>query len=189
MRNMQEATLSKDNNWLHQWTNLPKYEKDGKTLIVYGVEESYVNGYYSKVTETDHFDFPSGLEWKETTSLKNGKTYLLKTSQGYLSTYDNKSDTGYKWIGEAEAKNKKEAQWTITESGGKVKLTNGIGQTITFYYNGGSPTDYFASTGGETTAAKQFMSYVAETSGIKIYYDGENGKDYYLINETTNNHK
>ncbi|MBR6529437.1 MAG: fibro-slime domain-containing protein, partial [Firmicutes bacterium] len=191
VRRLQEATLGEDNNWMHQWTNLPKYYEDGKTLIKYGVEESYVNGYYSKVTETDSFDI-SSMTWTQASTFESGKTYLLSTGNGCLSSYDMQNDTGFKWIPESEAKFTPAAQWKVSASGSTIKLTNGLGQILTFYYNGGSsgyPTDFFAYTGGESSSSKQSMKYVSTSGGIKLYYDGEDNRDYYLINTMTSSHK
>lgn len=191
VRRLQEAILCEDNNWMHKWTNLPKYYEDGKTLVEYGVEESYVKGYYSKVVETDSYTIDN-IVWAQASILESGKTYLLKTGSGCLSTYDMQSDTGFKWITESEAKVNPAAQWKVTANGSNVKLTNGVGQIITFYYNGGSsgyPTDFFAYTGGESSASKQSMKYVSSSGGIKLYYDGEDNRDYYLTSTMTSSHK
>ena len=48
---IRETILSAKNDWRYQWSNLPKYkyESDGKTEIVYGVEEAYTPGYMAQV--------------------------------------------------------------------------------------------------------------------------------------------
>ena len=154
------------------------------TPIQYGVEEAYVSGYYSKTEAITSYTLTT-TTWQQVTGLEHGKTYLLRTASGYLSTLNNASDTGYQWVSEQTAKQSPLALWTVTISGGQVKLTNGAGQTLTFYYNGGSPTDFFASTGGESSASKQYFRYSSHSGGLRLYYDAPNGQDYYLISSMT----
>jgi len=183
VRRLQEALLNSEKDWQHLWENLPKYYEDG-TEIQYSVEEAYVSGYYSSVQPTDTFTVTTS-QWTATTNLENGKTYLLKSGSGYLSTLQNASDTGYMWVDEAIAKSSSLAQWKITQSGNTYKLTNAAGQTITFYYGNGSPTDFYASTGGESTNAKQYFRYSTSGGQIRLYYDAPNNRDYYLRSSMT----
>ena len=193
---LQEATLSSANKWQHTWTNLPMYhlgndnKEDTSKPVVYSVEESYVSGYYSqtkRLTEGSYSE--TTISWSECApgDLKDGQIYLLKSSQGYLSTLNaTASDTGYRWVAEDVAKDSLSAQWKVTKNGDQFKLTNLNGQTLTFYYNGGSPTDFFASTGGETNESKQYYRYATDKGKqFRLYYDGANNKDYYLISSTT----
>jgi len=181
VRRLQEAVLSEENDWHHLWENLPKYYEDGVTPVEYLVEEAYVSGYQSTVEKLDDDDteytFTSNV-WSATTALESGKTYLLRTGSGYLSTLNTGSDTGFMWVDEATAKQSTLAQWTVTTGSGGYKFTNKANQTITFYYNNGNPTDFFASTGGETNAAKQYFRSSVSSGQIRLYYDAST--DYYL---------
>ena len=188
VRRLQEVQLNNSNNWYHMWENLPKYREDGVTPITYGVEEAYISGYYSKVESVEDYNFVSS-QWKTVNSLENGKTYILSTSAGYLSTRNTNSDTGFMWVDQETAQNSQLALWTVTTSDQKIKLTNGAGQSLTFYYNGGSPTDFFAYNGGESNASKQYFNTSAAGNGFRIYYRGNNNKSYYLISDTTNAQK
>ena len=187
VRRLQEATLSAETDWQHLWENLPKYDEDG-TPIQYGVEEAYIPGYYSKVEAVTDYTVTT-TQWTAVQSLENGKTYLLRTASGFLSTQNRNSDTGYMWVDEATAQQSDLAQWTVTKSGNNYKLTNRAGQTITFYYNNGSPTDFYASTGGESSAAKQYFAYSLSNGQLRFYYDAPNGRDYYLISSMTSAQK
>ena len=188
VRRLQEATLSAQTDWQHLWEHLPKYYEDGTTPIVYGVEEAYVPGYYSKVEQVTDYTVTT-TQWSAVNSLENGKVYLLQSSSGYLSTRNRDSDTGFMWVSQSEAQQSALAQWTVSKSGSGYKLTNQAGQTLTFYYNNGSPTDFFASTGGESNASKQYFAYSVTGSQIRLYYDAPNGRDYYLRSTMTNAQK
>ena len=191
VRRLQEAQLSDENEWKHKWENLPKYGKDGVTPIKYGVEETYVKNYYSTVKLTDAFNIVT-TDWIQTTSLEAGKTYVLKTAYGCLSVNSLNEDTGFKWVSEEEAKYSPTALWTVSNSGSGIKLTNGAGHHLTFYYNGGSggyPTDFFAYTGTEGSASRQSFKYITADSGVRIYYDGEDNRDYYLTSGMTDAQK
>jgi len=52
-----EVTLNDANNWEHKFTNLNKFENDGKTEVKYTVEEEQINGYNAEVTENAKNDF------------------------------------------------------------------------------------------------------------------------------------
>ena len=191
VRRLQEAQLSSENNWRYRWENLPKYTKDGVTPVQYGVEEAYVSGYFSKVSQTSKFTVTT-TTWNTVSTLENGKTYILKTSNGCLSTLDANADTGFQWVSEETAKDSNLALWTVYTGGDYLRLTNGANQSLTFYYNGGSsgyPTDFFASTGGETTESKQYLRPVSANGGIRLFYDGADGRDYYLTANMTNSKK
>lgn len=186
VRRLQEVQLSGENGWRYKWKNLPKYRADG-TAIQYGVEEAYFKGYYSDINLTDAFKIVT-TNWIETTSLEAGKTYVLKTGYGCLSVNSLDEDTGFKWVSEEEARYSSMALWTVSRSGNGIKLTNGVGHHLTFYYNDGAngyPTDFFAYNGTEGSASRQSMKYVAADHGIRIYYDGEDYRDYYLAADMT----
>ncbi|MBQ4156119.1 MAG: Cna B-type domain-containing protein, partial [Clostridia bacterium] len=169
---LQEATLNADNNWSVKWENLPKYNED-KTLVKYGVEESYVSGYYSSVEQaTGQFEVVTS-EWRTAATFENGKTYLLKNSSGQcLSTLQQAEDTGYKWVSTEEATSSQLAMWTATVSGSRVRFTNKAGQTITFWYGNGSPTDFFALNQQlEDNNRKQYFTYTKNTNGFTFRYN------------------
>ena len=187
VRRIREVTLSDENKWMYLWTNLPKYDYDNLTEIQYGIEESYESGYYSTVRKITQIDI-SETEWAESLVFKNGETYILKTSHGYLSTLDDRSDTGYKWVDEQTAKSSPNALWTTTVNGSNVKFTNGKGQTITFYYNNGSPTDFYASTNGPSQYSRQEFSYSNRAGGLQIYYR-QNNRSYYLADSMNSSQK
>lgn len=185
VRRLQEAQLNEETDWQHLWDNLPKYYEDG-TLIQYGVEEAYVPGYYSAVEKVDKYS-TSISKWTATTTLENGKTYLLRTSNGFLSTQNRNSDTGFIWVNESTAQQSDLARWVITKSGNTYKLTNEAGQTITFYYNNGSPTDFYAYDGGESNQSKQYFSSSVTNGQIRLYYDPSNSSTNYYIHKNMNN--
>ena len=188
VRRLQEATLSDETQWQHLWDNLPKFYEDG-TPIQYGVEEAYVSGYYSKVEQVSSYDVTT-YQWKEVTSLENGKTYLLKNGNNYLSTRNWDQDTGFMWVNEATAKESDLAQWSVTKIGNGFKLTNLAGQTITLYYNGGSPTDFYAYSGNSLPSqATQELSYSVSGKQIRIFYDAPNNRDYYIRNRLNSSQK
>lgn len=178
VQRLQEAQLSDTNDWYYRWDNLPKFWEDGTTPVRYGVEEAYIPGYYSKTEEITVYS-----AWYPQGNFENGQTYLLKTANGYLSTQNTNSDTGFMWVQQETAENSSLARWKAAVSDNGVRLTNEAGQSLTFYYNGGSsgyPTDFFASSGGENDASKQFFRYSSTSDGLRIYYDGADGRDYYL---------
>ena len=186
VRRIREDQLSDANNWECRWENLPKHWEDG-TLIQYGVEEAYIPGYYSRVEQVHVYSV-----WAEKTGFENGKSYLIQSNQGYLITQNGNADTGFAWIGKDEAIASNRARWTATVTGNGVRLTNGANQTLTFYYNGGSsgyPTDFFASTGGENNESKQYFRYTSTSNGLRLYYDGADGRDYYLVSSMTDSKK
>lgn len=187
VRRIREITLSDENNWMYIWTNLPKYDYEALTEVKYGVAESYESGYYSTVRRITEIQI-NQTQWAEALSFQNGETYILKTANGYLSTLDNGSDTGYKWVNEETAKALPNALWTTTVSGGKVKFTNGVGQTITFYYGGGSPTDFYARVDSPGSNDRQEFSVSSRASGLQIFYQ-QGRNNYYLANSMNNAQK
>ena len=189
MIRLQEAVLNEETDWQHLWENLPKTYEDG-TEIVYGVEEAYVSGYYSKVEKvTDYTVTDTG--WKQVTSLEEGKTYLLKTSSGYLSTLNRNADTGFMWVTEATAQESDLAQWTLEKSGSNFRFTNKAGQTISFWYGNNSPTDFFSSTTkGENNNTKQFFRATFTNDGqFRISYYHDNRNSFYLTSSMNSSSK
>ncbi|MBE6707907.1 MAG: Cna B-type domain-containing protein [Ruminococcaceae bacterium] len=186
VRRLQEAVLSSDNRWTARWDNLPKYAEDGVTLIQYGVEETYVSGYYSVVeSATGQFEIVTS-EWRDTTSFENGKVYIIKDQSGQaLSTLRSAEDTGYMWISAESAKTSPLALWTASVSGNNVRLTNAAGQTITFYYGNGRPTDFFAYEGHvEDNNRKQYLRFTAQDGGFVLGYS-----NYYLASTLNSSSK
>ena len=186
VRRLQEGILSAENNWHIEWSNLPKYAEDEKTLINYGVEESYVSGYFSEVVKQEGSFEISTKEWKTAATFENGKTYLLKNSSGQcLSTMQSAEDTGYKWVSTDQAVASPLAMWTASISGSRVRFTNKAGQTITFWYGNGSPTDFFAlNQQVEDNNRKQYFTYTKTSSGFNFRYN-----NYYIANSWNGSQK
>ena len=190
---LQEATLSSENGWMHTWENLPKYwepDAQGKKVpIEYRVEESYVSGYYSKVTAESTVDVVT-TEWTTATGLTDKAAYILANSGGqYLSTLTGSYDEGFQWVSESTAKSSPLAQWTVSTSGSYVKLTNGAGQTISFYDSGSYASDFFAygGTTAENSAAQQLFIPEFSNNTFRLYHQRSNGTRFYLTaNMTTN---
>ena len=189
VRRIREVVLSAENNWLYTWTNLPKYDYEQMVKVQYGISESYESGYYSTVRQVTEIVLGS-TTWAEAVEFKNGQVYVLQTDNGCLSTTGASSDTGYKWVDVETAKSSPYALWTAHISGKTLKLTNGAGQNITFYYNNGSPTDFYSSTSGESNAAKQYLTWKkAGTNGFRFFYDAPNGQDYYISTSLNGSNK
>ena len=187
VRRIREVILSDENDWMYIWTNLPKYDYENLVEVKYGIEESYESGYYSTVRRITQIEITK-TEWAEALSFQNGETYILRTANGYLSTLDNRADTGYKWVDEETAKSSPNALWTTTVNGGKVKFTNGVGQTITFYYGGGSPTDFYAGINSPGSNDRQEFSVSSRAGGLQIFYQ-QGRNNYYLANSMNNSQK
>ena len=187
VRRIREVILSDENDWMYVWTNLPKYDYDALTEVQYGIEESYESGYYSTVRRITQIVIEK-TQWAESLSFQNGETYILRSASGYLSTINNNSDTGYKWVDEQTAKASSNALWTATVVSGKVKFTNGVGQTITLYYNGGSPTDFYARIPAPQSQDRQEFSYSSSSGGLQIFYQQGNNR-YYMTSSMNSSGK
>jgi len=184
VRRLQEATLSADNDWLITWHNLPKYLEDGATLVNYGVEESYVSGYYSVVEQqTGQFEIVH-TTWQNQTTFADGKEYLLKNPSGQaLSTQQSAEDTGYKWVSVEEAMTSPLALWRASVRNNTVRLTNRAGQTVTFYYGNGSPTDFFAwNRHQEDNNYKQYLTMTNTGGVVLLSYNGNYIRNSQLSN-------
>ena len=188
IRRIREVVISEENGWMYTWTNLAKYDYESLTEVQYGIEESYESGYYSTVRKVTEINIQTSV-WAEALEFVDGQVYLLRTTEGCLSTVGAGSDIGYKWVSEEEAKLSPYALWTAHIVGKEVKLTNEAGQIITFYYGGGSPTDFYASTGGESTNAKQYFRWASAPNGLRLYFDAPNNRDYYLTSGMNNANK
>ena len=171
---LQEAQLSEETDWQHLWDNLPKYYEDG-TPIVYGVEEAYVSGYYSKVevmTADDQVE--SSVEWKQVSTIAGNKTYLLKnTSNQYLST----NGSAFQWVNEATAKSSPNAQWTTSDGDGYYQFTNGSGYRIAF----NSSNQFYANNGDYN---QEHLFTEANGNQIRLGYWGS--RKYYMTNTVNN---
>ena len=188
VRRIREITLSDENNWMYTWTNLPKYDYDALTEVKYGIEESYESGYYSTVRKITQIEI-SRTEWAEAASFLNGESYILKGPSGYLSTTST-SDSKLRWVDEATAEVSPLATWTVTVSGGKVKFTNGAGQTLTFVYSSRSSSRYFyATTATSGTNIVQTFTPVDAGNGFRFYATRNNsssGTKYYMASSGIN---
>lgn len=182
VRRIREIVLSDENGWTYTWTNLPKYDYEALSEVQYGIEESYESGYYSTVRLITEIEL-SKIEWAEAASFVNGDSYILKNSNGYLST-TSASDTKLKWVDKDTAQNTPLALWTATVSSGKVKLTNGAGQILTFNYSSSSQSRYFYAATGNATY--QNFTAVDAGSGFR-FYATRSYRNYYMgaLNSST----
>ena len=186
VRRIREITLSDENEWMYIWTNLPKYDYDALTEVKYGIEESYESGYYSTVRKVTEINI-SKTVWAEAKSFKTGESYILQHTDGYLSTTTSSSyNIKLTWVDEETAKNSPLASWTATVNNGKVKFTNGAGQTLTLYSSGG--TRYFYA----TTGSSSYQSFtpvdmgVDEGGGFRFYVT-RSSRNYYMTTMNTSN--
>lgn len=181
VRRIREIALSEENDWTYTWTNIPKYYQDGVTEIVYGVEEAYKQGYSPSVEKIDEITIIDYI-WAESLSFENGKAYILKTSNGYLSTVSDTS-SNLCWVDETTAKSSKNALWTATVSGGKVKLTNGNGYVLTYNHSNSSSNRYYNA----SNKSMDYQSLTAKESdgGIRLYAT-RTRTNYYMGNIGSN---
>ena len=187
IRRIREVILGNENDWMYIWTNLPKYDYEALAEVQYGVEESYESGYYSTARQITELEI-TRTRWAEALSFRNGETYLIRTANGYLATQDNRADTGYRWVDEQTAQDLPNALWTAAVNGTAVKLTNGVGQTITFYYNNGNPTDFYAKSDAPQSVDRQEFSYSSYAGGLQLCYQ-QNGNNYYLAKSWNSSQK
>jgi len=187
VRRIREIILSDENDWMYIWTNLPKYDYDNLSEIRYGVEESYESGYYSTVRRITQIVIDK-THWAESLTFQNGETYILRSASGYLSTINDTADTGYMWVDAQTARSSPNALWTVTVTGGKVKFTNGVGQTVTLYYNGGNPTDFYARIPAPQSQDRQEFSYGSRSGGLQIFYQQGNNR-YYMTSSMNSSGK
>lgn len=151
VRRIREVILSAENNWQYTWENLPKTDADGN-IVQYGVSESTVPGYVSRVEITEG---PPGGDSSDgegsgpgdvtaVGSFQNGQTYLLSTRFGWLTANNNQLGLV---TNQQTAAGSDSALWVATVNGdGTVTLTNKRGQTL-YYDNytfkaGSSPGTY-----------------------------------------------
>ena len=178
VRRLREIQLSEENEWEYTWTNLPKFWKDPETgqesdtPVVYTVSEGYVPGYGHTIRVLEDGMYEE-VSWAESQSFVNGRYYILKTSQGCLSTVSKISDT-LTFVSEADAKNSSLAIWKATVSNGKVSLENGEGQKLNYYKAGN--TRYFNVASGQN----QTQNFTAQShnGGLRLYYS--DNKNYYV---------
>ena len=181
VRRIREITLSDENQWRYTWTNLPKYDYEALTEVQYGIEESYESGYYSTVRKITEIEI-SQTQWAEATSFKNGESYLLKHSNGYLSTVST-SDNKLTWVNEVTAQDSPLALWTVSVSGSYMKFTNGAGQILTFNYGNNSNSRYFYTTTGNSTY--QSFTPVDAGSGFRFCVT-RSYRNYYMSSSGIN---
>ncbi len=186
VRRIREVTLSNENDWMYLWTNLPKHDYDTMSEVTYGIEESYESGYYSTVRKITEITI-SKTQWAEANSFKTGESYILQNTNGYLSTNTaSSSNVKLMWVDEETAKSSQLATWTAYVSNGKVKFTNGAGQTLTMYSSGN--TRYFYA----TTDSSSYQSFTPVDVGTNNgggfqFYMTRSNRNYYMTNLTANN--
>lgn len=167
VRRIREIILSEENKWRYLWTGLPNRLEDG-TLIEYGMNEAYEEGYYSSSMKVTQIVIDKA-EWGDYVgnTLKNG-TYLFKTGEQYLSTTSADVNT-FKLVDEETAKSSSLAQWTVTvdkNNSNKAKITNGEGQIITYISNSGRKYVVSKSSGNQNLTIER------NTSGLfRFKYD------------------
>lgn len=76
VRRIREIALSDAIDWNYIWTSLPKYLDDGKTKVIYKVEEGYSSGYYGQIEAVDEIKITTTV-WAEAYALEHGKEYIL----------------------------------------------------------------------------------------------------------------
>lgn len=185
VRRLREIELSEENGWKYTWTNLPKYAIDSDTLLEsdkllqYTVSEAYIPGYSPTINKLESGTYVVE-DWVESANFVNGEKYLLKTSQGYLSTVSATSNT-LCFVDEQTAKNSDLALWTATVSSGRIKLTNQSHQSLTYSSSGSNR--YFSATTG--TSNSQNLSTSAYSNGIRLSYSS--GFRRYYLGELNNN--
>ena len=183
VRRLREIQLSEENNWKYTWTNMPKYAEDGVTEILYGVEEGYTEGYYGTIRKVDTIDLKN-TSWETATALEAGKTYLLKTDTGYLSTKGSTVNQ-FQWVDEDTAKSSKLAMWTVSSVSGGIKLTNGENQSITYNHSSwNSNNRYFYPMAGSAT--NQTVESTTVTDGVRLNYKNGNSAYYFISLDESN---
>lgn len=176
VRRLREITLNEANNWKHTWENLPKHFYNTETEIKYGVEEAYKEGYNGIVESIDKYEKLT-VTWTTVSEFESGKSYVLKTANGCLSTTST-SDADLRWVDEATAKESSLALWTATVSDGKVKLVNGAGQILSFNNGTLSSNRYFYAT--KSSTSYQNLTIANYGSSIRLYYPRSSRYTYYI---------
>lgn len=187
VKRIREVELSEANNWTYIWTNLPKYWADGATLVEYGIEEAYEEGYFGVVEQLDKIEIDNS-GWKDATEFTDGDTFLIQSRFGYLAT-SSATNADLVWITDrAEAESSVLAQWTAdnvsnaSASQQTVKLTNGAGQILTYNHGSRNNNRYYYAT-------------ASTTNYQTLTFDFENGRfccapsstTYYLNNVNISN--
>jgi hypothetical protein len=150
-------------------------------LLQYTVSEAYISGYSPTINKLENGTYVVE-DWVESAQFTNGEKYLLKTSEGYLSTVSVTSNT-LCFVDETTAKNSDLAFWTATVSSGKVKLTNQAGQSLNYY--GSGSTRYFNATTG--SANSQNLTTSTYSNGIRLSFKSGT-RNYYLADLNNNNY-
>ena len=184
VRRLREIALSEENDWKYTWTNLPKYTIDPETMtesdipVRYSVSEAYIPGYMNQVEVLESGTYTE-ISWPESTQIVNGESYILKTSQGYLSAVSEDENT-LEFVDEATAKESPLALWTATYTSGLVKLTNQVGQSLNYYASGS--TRYFNLTTGSSSS--QNLTPTAQNGAFRFAY--KSGRTSYYMSTTLN---
>ena len=175
---IREVTLSEENDWKYAWTNLPKYLLDtenmeeSETEIEYSVSEAYIPGYTPQIIVLEDGKTYVHEYWVESVGFENGKQYLIKTPNGFLSAEAADKDT-LCYVDEATARTSPLATWTATKST-KLKLTNGVNQSLNYVNSNGKRYFNVVPT---STATTQNLSVNDKEKGRLYYSDRGN---YYI---------
>ena len=180
VRRIREVVLSKENDWQYLWENLPKYDAQGN-LVIYGVSESTVPGYVSKVELAEPPPGGGGGGGSggltNAGSFENGGTYLLSTRFGYLAANNNQLSI---ISSPEEAQQSPYAQWVATVNGdGTVTLVNKAGQT--FYY------DNYTFKAGASPGAYKNLRFEHERLYCYIDHGGWSETQYPVDNDSVVN--
>lgn len=81
------VVLNSDNNWSYEWKNLPRGSLIDK--INYSIKETPVAGYYTDITSRSQEKETTTQSWIQASSLEDGKTYMLLSSNGAVATQNN----------------------------------------------------------------------------------------------------
>lgn len=178
---IREAVLNASNNWSHTWTKLPKYQKDGTTPNVYGIEEAYHPGYTYKVTDAKE-RVTTYTQWNQVYNIEANKQYQLRTAQGVLSTVSS-TNSSLQWVNTVVAQELDRARWSTTINSPYITFVNGAGQILTLedtnspYFH--APT-YGATYQGhiQTNAGSGFKIYT-QYGATRMYFSGiSNGQGW-----------
>lgn len=112
--------LNADNNWSYEWKNLPIGSLTD--MIDYTVKETPVAGYYTDITSDSDEKEVTLHNWVQASTLEDGKTYMLLSSNGALASQNNSSGN-IQWLStdtSSVTTEQQPAMWTA------VKTTNGF---------------------------------------------------------------
>lgn len=160
---IREQVLSTDNDWEILWDNLPVYQEDGKTPIVYTVEEGTVPGFVGTIESVTAGETVMVEAWVNASNFTKGQNYLLSTSGGNLAADNGKLF----WTDDTESP---AALWNVDSvSGDTVTLRNDLGYYLREKANW-SNNDYYFYTDRNSGTVSFTDSMFWFTRWYKPYY-------------------